>query len=248
MSSPPPGYCRLYHNNSEDHRMLFRSTTALMLLTALFLLSSPYADAQRRGSMGGRPPATEFNLEFGGFYGFQMIGWAGNYTIKDNPNFGGYASVPVLKDVRVEFSYTRQNSHLEYRYFSAPDEKVFDMSVEYFHLGAVTEMPGPPNRKIIPFGLLSMGMTRFAPQEQAQSGVLQGKYLDDVWRFSIAAGLGTKILISPKFGLRLQARALMPLDFAGAGFWCGTGGCGVGAGGDIRFFQIDASAGAFFVL
>jgi hypothetical protein len=224
----------------------------VFVFLVLAMLISSNAEAQRRGSRGGRAPAKEFNLEVGGFYGFQMIGWAGNYTIKDAANFGGYASVPVYQGVRAEFSYSRQNSQLEYRPGGFADQKVFDVSMEYFQLGAVTEMPGPPNRRVIPFGMFTVGMARLAPQGPTEAediiGLPPGRQYDDAWRFAITAGIGTKILLHERFGLRLQGRALMPFDFSGGGFFCGTGGCSVGVGGSIPFFQIDVSGGAYFVL
>jgi hypothetical protein len=190
---------------------------------AVFLLAvmlSTSALAQRGG-------------ELGGYVGYQMLGSSGDVNIIDDMNFGFQLNMPVRPGVKGELSYTRQDSYLKSDIPFDGETKLFDLSVEYFHIGALVEKPAG---KATPFVLFTLGATRFAPK---------GVDLGDEWRFSIAAGLGTKIHASERFGFRLQARALMPMQFSGGGLWCGTGGCDVGLGAGIQFFQIDASAGLF---
>jgi hypothetical protein len=194
-------------------------SVAIAAFLLIVMLSTPTL-AQRGG-------------ELGGFIGYQMLGSAGEVNIIDDMNFGFQLNMPVRPGVKGELSYTRQNSYLKSDIPVDGDNKLFDMSVEYFHIGGLVEKPAG---KASPFFLFTLGATRFAPKDVN---------LDDEWRFSIAAGLGTKIYASERFGVRLQARALMPMQFSGGGLWCGTGGCDVGVGAGIQMFQIDASAGLF---
>lgn len=89
----------------------------------------------------------------------------------------------------------------------------------------------------IPYGLFSLGDSRFSPEESSQ----------DYWRFAINAGLGIKYFITDKVGIRLQTRILMPLYFQGVGFGCsiGTGGsgCGTGIGIGSEILQADFTGG-----
>ena len=57
---------------------------------------------------------------------------------------------------------------------------------------------------------------------------------------SLAGGL--KIHASEKVGLRLQARFLMPLYYAGTYFSAGTGGAGYGISGGVFGVQGDFTA------
>jgi opacity protein-like surface antigen len=206
---------------------LIKSIT-FCLLVILVVPVSAQLTTQRNNSSGR-------GGEIGGFVGYQMLGRSGQVNIIDDWNFGFTLNIPVRPGIRGELSYTRQNSSLKSDIPLRGDTKLFDMSVEYFHIGGLAErpMPGSP---ATPFALFSLGATRFAPKDSN---------FDDEWRFSIAAGLGVKVNASERIGLRLQARALMPLQFSGGGIFCGTGGCSAGLGAGIQMFQIDTSAGLY---
>ena len=57
---------------------------------------------------------------------------------------------------------------------------------------------------------------------------------------------GVKVDLSDKIGLRLQARLLAPLSWAGMGMWCGTGGCSTGVSAGSTFVQFETSGGLYF--
>ncbi len=155
--------------------------------------------------------------------------------IDGGDNFGFALGKVLPNDMTVELSYNRFNSVLK----QDGGINVFDprdIIVEYYQLGflrALTE----GNETFVPFGLVSLGASRFAPAGAPQ----------DYWRFAMNAGLGIKYFLSDKVGIRLQARVLMPLYFAGAGFGCsiGTGGSGCGAdvGMGSEILQADFTGG-----
>lgn len=94
------------------------------------------------------------------------------------------------------------------------------IDVEYYQLGV--QKPFMEGDTFVPYGLFSLGASRFNPTEQSE----------DYWRFAINLGLGMKYFFTETIGIKIQARLLMPLYFGGAGFGCsvGTGGSGCGTG------------------
>jgi len=112
-----------------------------------------------------------------------------------------------------------------------------DMKLHTFQVGALVE----PNKgkKVSPFGLLSLGASLFHPLDE--------KYNDE-WRFSIALGVGVKVEMSDKIGLRFQGRLIIPMQFAGSSIYFGTGGGGVAVGAYTTFVQGDFSGGLYYRL
>jgi hypothetical protein len=101
--------------------------------------------------------------------------------------------------------------------------------------------------QVEPFALFTLGATRFAFKGNSQEYPETAGY-GDIWKFSITFGLGAKVWISDVVGLRFQGRVLMPMTWGGGGFWCGTGGCGVGLGGTSVMPQFDLGVGLAFRL
>lgn len=110
----------------------------------------------------------------------------------------------------------------------------FLMDVHYFQLGAIR---GMPMDKIEPYGEFSLGAAWFAAEEE------NGTKIGDVTRFAATLGGGIKIFPSEKIGIKLQARLLLPMYFAGVGLWAGTGGGGVSVGASVPVVQGDFTAG-----
>jgi len=67
---------------------------------------------------------------------------------------------------------------------------------------------------------------------------------DAAWSFAGTLGLGAKVYLNDKLGIRLQARMDLPLRFSG--LWIGTGGGG--ASFVVPVWQFDFSAGVFLRL
>ena len=60
-------------------------------------------------------------------------------------------------------------------------------------------------------------------------------------------GGGVKIFPSERIGIRLAGHLYSTILSSGSGFWCGTGGCGVGLSG-WGFWQGDVQAGLTIAL
>lgn len=150
-------------------------------------------------------------------------------------NFGLGLSKEVVSGIHVELSYNHFESTLKQDGGLVDVVNPQKIIVEYYQLGGLK--PLMEGDTFIPYGLFTLGASRFAAEEATQ----------DYWRFAINAGLGMKYFFTDKVGIRLQARVLMPLYFGGAGFGCGigTGGasCGAGIGMGSEILQADFTGG-----
>ena len=180
------------------------------------------------------------SIELGGFYGYTLNTRArtfyGDYTLYNNPNYGGHLSVGIATDYFVELTYNRSDTQIRYYWNNAYEP--LDMSSEYFHIGGVRQIQtGSGN--IVPFGSFSGGLTRYDLKETYGEVVA-----NDKWFGSIAVALGAKVLLGERLGIRLQARMGLPMSFSG--LWLGTGGGG--ASFYVPVAQFDFSAGLFLRL
>jgi len=190
----------------------------LILVSGFFLTSTSAQEIELTGMYG-----YTFNTNIRTYYG--------EYKVNDAPNYGGILSVGLAPDVFVELSYNRMDSQVRYAYLSS--YQPLDMATEYYHVGGLTQIP-VGNGMLKPFGLVSLGATRFYLKETFDQ-LISGSE----WRMSAAVGIGTKILLGDMLGIRLQARLGLPMSFNG--LYIGTGGSG--ASFMIPMVQFDLSAG-----
>ena len=180
------------------------------------------------------------SVEIGGFYGYNLNTRArtyyGDYTLYNNPNYGGQLSVGMAPNTFVELTYNRSDTQIRYYYNNAYEP--LDMSSEYYHVGGLQQMDTGVDA-LKPFGLFSVGASRYNLTETYGE-----VYASDKWFMSIALGLGAKIYLAEMLGIRLQARMGLPMGFNG--IWLGTGGAG--ASFYVPVAQFDFSAGLFLKL
>ena len=177
---------------------------------------------------------------FGGYMTYSSVSvQEGTLSMNDGVNYGFGLDVGIRKGILVELSYTHNQTSARLKRFNGRTESLFDVNTHYFHIGAQYEFRRSANQKAVPYTLLTLGATLFDAKKAS---------LTDVWRFSVAFGVGGKIYVSKKVGLRLQSRILMPLTFSSAGLWCGPGGCSVGVGSWASLIQFDFTVGIFIKL
>ena len=167
-------------------------------------------------------------------WGGTAKGWDGEAKLNDAGSWGFVIDVPVHhREAFVELSYSRQVTELMYREYGTgiPAEEIFDLSVEYYQIGGLYTVPkdGPK-----PFGTITIGATRFAPQNSIYGSE---------WMFSAALGLGVIVPVGEKLGIRVHTRLLLPFLYTGGGLWCGSGGCSVGISGGSSIPQGDVAVG-----
>jgi len=195
----------------------------LLIILLIFISSKTFAQAEIFG--------------FGGYMTYSSVAVSeGTLSFDDGPNYGFGLDVGINRGLLVELNYTHNQTSARLRRFNGIEEPLFDMNTHYFQIGAQYEFRKTSKQKAVPYTLLTLGATLFDAKDAS---------LSDVWRFSVAFGGGGKIYLGEKVGLRLQARLLMPLTFAGGGLWCGPGGCSVGVGSWASLVQFDFTGGIF---
>lgn len=203
----------------------------IAILVVGFALINDNAFAQIEiNAYGGYVPASKTMYSYNGYR--LRIDGVGNFGIGL-----GYAT-PF--GIVAELSYMRFSSTLSQDGGRVEIVERQPINVEYYQLGV--QKPFQESETLVPYGMFSLGASRFNPTEQAE----------DYWRFAINLGLGVKYYFTETIGIKVQARLLMPLYFGGAGFGCGIGtggsGCGGGVGMGSEILQADFTGGVVLKL
>lgn len=154
----------------------------------------------------------------------------GTLHISDGMALGGSIDVGMGGGRYGEFSYSHMGTALDLK-GGLTNERLCDLAVDYYSLGVLQEIK--PDAKATPYGLLTLGIVNYRPTT--------GDFSSEN-RMHISFAGGVKIRASERVGIRLQARLLMPLYYAGTYFSVGTGGTGYGISGGIQAVQGDFTA------
>jgi hypothetical protein len=204
-------------------------------------------------SQGGVEVVPFAGFMFGGSvnYGYYYGGY--NYTpkldLQDGLNYGVSVLVPVQSLVDVEVNWTKMDkvtaTFTNGGYSGYNDEEIY-VSSNYFQIGGISKFYNGGNSVAQPFASFSLGATWFdvSPTPDSDPSISY----DDVWKFSVALGLGVKIMFSERVGVMLRGRLLMPMTFSGAGFYVGTGGSGMTMGSWVSPLQGDFNGGLIIKL
>ena len=110
-------------------------------------------------------------------------------------------------NVGIEFAYTRAGSdiHLQNVLPGQPRADVGKMDIDTFDLNFLGfQQTGNPN--VVPFGQIGLGFSVLHPKVDSDALLGGTAQPDSRTRFQFNFGLGTKILMSEKVGLRLEGR------------------------------------------
>jgi len=182
----------------------------------------------------------ELSANFGWFWGGYVNYYEGRMDMGDANNYNITASVPTMKGNWIEFSYSYSKSKAEFNpYTGFPGYNYIeaDLHTHYILLGSYQRFP--VGGKVEPFIGASLGAVVYD---------LDYSNYSNVWRFAGSLGGGLLINASDKISIRLQGRLLMPMYFAGIGFYVGSGGSGFSLNSGSMIFQGDVSAGLVFKL
>lgn len=175
----------------------------------------------------------------GYMFGGSIKYYEGKINIKDGQNYGLAVFVPIRQGVDLELNYTRMGSKVTFTpYGGYPlfKYKESNMQTNYFQIGALSNF-GPSGGKVIPFGSISLGATWFDTSD-----------FGDVWLFSATLGAGMKVMFTERIGIVARGRLMMPMQFAGVGFYVSSGGSGLSANSYISPLQGDFNIGLLFKL
>lgn len=195
-------------------------------ILALLILSfdSAFAQIELNAYAGWVPPSRTMYS----YNGYRL-------RIDDAGNFGVGIGYVTPYNIVAELSYMRFSSTIKQDGGIVEIVPTQNITVEYYQLGVMK--PITEGNKAIPYGLISLGAARLNPIKSSE----------DYWRFAFNGGLGVKYFFTDKVGIKVQARILVPLYFAGLGFGCGIGtggsGCSGGVGWGSEIIQGDFTGG-----
>ena len=177
-------------------------TTKLFLIAFMSIISLPII---------AQPAIT---LEaFGGWLWTGSAGYNGSIKVDDKGNYGLRAGVSPNTGMVIEFEWNHTDTKMSWKNVIGVIDDSEEIAMNYYLLGFNMEKSEGP---AIPYGLFNIGVLNVKGQETNFS---------ENW-FTVGLGGGLKYYLSDKIGIRLQARLLLPMQFAGIGFGCGGGGCG----------------------
>jgi len=208
----------------------------IALLIGLLSLSFNSAKAQTSNKIELTPVV---GYQFGG----RVKYYEGDFNMDDAMNFGINMNFLVSPGHRFEISYSLMKTQGHFRPYNSyiGDYRSWDgdINIHYILIGSHSEYA--VSEKLILFGGVSIGASILGVSETNVS---------DVWRFGLGITGGLKIPISERIGIRMQGRLLMPMYFAGVGFYAGIGTGGASSGlsmnAGIVAFQGDFQGGLYF--
>jgi hypothetical protein len=158
------------------------------------------------------------------------LGGSGEVDITSGGIWGIEADINARPGAQLVLLYNRQDSELTFKHAAGLEDledPTGDIAIEYWQIGG---LGGVQQGNIMPFTMLTLGGTRiiFTPKSASAT--------DDEWYFSIILGIGAKIYVNERIGLRVQGR--LPWTF-------NTSGAAAGFGG--RIVQADVSGGLFIM-
>jgi opacity protein-like surface antigen len=185
----------------------------LIVIVFLAAVSQPVLAQIEINVYGGYVPNSKTMYSYNGY----------RLKIDGNGNFGVGLGYNTPFGIVGELSYMRYSSTLSQDGGIVEIVDPQPINVEYYQLGLMK--PLMDGETFIPYGLFSLGASRFNPTEVSE----------DYWRFAVNLGVGMKYFFTDKVGIKVQARMLMPLYFGGIGFGCGIGTGGSSCGGGAYF-------------
>jgi opacity protein-like surface antigen len=151
----------------------------------------------------------------------------GNGKIQDGFQWGAGLEFGLAETAAVELIYQNLKTDAYYQGFDGRyDGKV---GINYAMLGGTKY--APLNDKVSGFGTVDMGVAWSNPDSSLES--------ESYTKFAIGGRLGVRVQTSEKVSLRLHAQLFSPVQWAGGGFYFGTGGSGAGVSTGSTIWQFN---------
>jgi len=158
-------------------------------------------------------------------------------SVKDDMNYGLVLNFVLNRQGELQASYTRMDTELVYDEWKVGKRPIYTTSVNVWQFGGQYRFN--PTATVRPFFSGTLGFTYYSVGDQLDDDAPQ---MSNETFFSMVFGGGVKIFPSERIGIRLAGHLYSTILSSGSGFWCGTGGCGVGLSG-WGFWQGDVQAG-----
>ncbi|HUJ18015.1 MAG TPA: hypothetical protein VL197_08475 [Nitrospirota bacterium] len=183
-------------------------------------------------------PAMATSLEVTPFAGYT---WGGEFNdsvtgetlkVDETANYGVMVDFKQDEQSQIELYFSRQATQLKANERLFTGNPLFDLDIEYFHVGGTY---GMDSGKVRPFVVGSLGATHMVPK---------GPGLDALTKFSLSLGGGVKLFATDRVGLRLEGRWFGTLFNGSGSAFCSSGACAISVQGDL-FSQFTTNAGVF---
>jgi hypothetical protein len=154
------------------------------------------------------------------YYGYQFAATvdayyynsAARFRIKPAANYGLELDVVLpYNDISITASFTNSSTYVTSQENFQAEEKLFDATQQYWMFGVSREVD---MEQLRPFIGLIMGWTTVNPADVS---------LQNLTKFTLGLRGGVKYFISDRIGIFARARLLLPVQWAGAGIWFGSG-------------------------
>lgn len=220
-------------------RQLFGLGLLLSFAASAQDTTAPPAEAE-----SGQSRATHGRLDVSAQVGWQVsptFSFGRAVKLTDSGSFGGSFGGRAAEGwrkghaLRAELFYLFQPSGLSVSppATNSPLEYQFGLSIHTFQAAALYEVG---NDRVRGFFSAGLGVALLHPHDAVYR---------DAWLLSGSAALGFKLRLFAKFGVRAQARLLIPFFFTGS-FWCvSAAGCAVNVSGGGALLQADFTAGPY---
>jgi hypothetical protein len=156
--------------------------------------------------LAARPVSGQKRLEVTGSYGFQFGGEirteAGTVRIPNGASFGVTVDLAVRPNAWIEISYSREDTAVELAAAGGGSTPLYDAAVEFYQVGGLYEKGGPASL----FGLAAIGVFSLNPKVAGTA--------TETW-FAASLGMGVKVPLGRRLGVRIQGRLLVPFLAAG---------------------------------
>lgn len=191
-------------------------------------------------------PAQTHKVELTPFVGYMFGGEVnvstGSLSVKDDMNYGVVLDYVLSRQTELEASYTRMDTELVFDEWKVGKRPIYSTSVNVWQFGGQYRFN--PTATVRPFFSGTLGFTYYGVGEQLDDDAPR---ISSETFFSMVFGGGVKIFPSERIGIRLAGHLYSTILSSGSGFWCGTGGCGVGLSG-WGVWQGDVQAGLTFAM
>jgi hypothetical protein len=151
----------------------------------------------------------------------------GTGKIQGGFQWGGGLEFGLAETVAIELIY--QNLKSDVFYQGIDNRYDGNVGINYVLLGGTKY--APLNDKIAGFGTFNAGVGWTNPDESLRS--------ESVTKLTLGGRLGVRIMMNEKISLRLHGQLLSPVQWAGGGFYFGTGGSGAGVSTGSTIWQFN---------
>lgn len=155
----------------------------------------------------------------------------GNGQIGDGFQWGAGIEIGLKNNMAAEVIYQHLKSNAFYQ--GQAERYEGTLGINYAMIGWTKYVPF--SEKVSGFGTFDAGAGWFNPSTSLGT--------ETVTKFSLGARLGIRIAASEKVSLRIHTQVFSPVQWAGGGFYLGTGGTGatVSTGSSVYQFNVGGS-------